>query len=75
MSYLRAASAEPAGPDAVTWHMSYTVSDGDRQVAQLKASDHWHVFTPGQMADELAPAGLRAEPAEGSHGLHVITRR
>lgn len=75
LRYTGSASAEPAGPDAVTWRMSYAVSDGDRRVAELSALDHWTVFTPGQMADELAPLGLRTAPVDGPHGLHVITRR
>jgi hypothetical protein len=75
LCYTGRASAEPAEPDAVTWTMSYTVSEGDQQVAELSASDHWDVVTPEQMAGELAPLGLRAEPVDGPHGLHVITRR
>lgn len=72
--YLGSAAAEPAGADAVTWHMTYRVdSDGER-VTELTASDHWYVFTPGQLAAELAVHGLRATAGDPAHGIQVITR-
>ncbi|GLY64795.1 class I SAM-dependent methyltransferase [Amycolatopsis taiwanensis] len=75
LRYTGTASAEPAGEDAVTWRMSYRMFEGEEKITELTASDHWYVFTPEQLADELAGCGLRVTPAEGEHGLQVITRR
>ncbi|MDK1474481.1 class I SAM-dependent methyltransferase [Streptomyces sp. 549] len=72
--YTGSATAEPAGEDAVTWHMTYRVEQDGRTLTEFTASDRWYVFTPEQLSAELAGSGLRLTPVDGDHGLHLITR-
>lgn len=50
--------AEPAGPDAVTWHMRYRTVDGSAQVAERAVSYHWWIVTEDTLRAETAGAGL-----------------
>jgi SAM-dependent methyltransferase len=75
--YTGTARAEPAGDDAVTWEMSYRVTDDrDRVLADFSARQHWHVLDPEQLAEEVGAHGLRV--ADGgpaaSAGLVVVRR-
>lgn len=72
--YSGSAAAEPAGADAVTWTMRYRVDQDGETVTSLDATDHWYVFTPEEMAAELARHGLVAVPGEPAQGIQVITR-
>ncbi|MFF9690884.1 hypothetical protein [Streptomyces sp. NPDC014623] len=73
--YSGSASAEPAGPDSVTWHMTYRVDEDGDTLTEFTASDRWYVFTSAQLAAELAERGLRLLDADPEYGLYVITRR
>lgn len=72
--YAGHASAEPAGDDAVTWHMTYRTTQDGRLVNEFTASDVWYVLTPEQLAAELAEQGLRVTAGASDQGLQVITR-
>lgn len=66
--YTAMAGAEPAGADAVTWEMS------GEPVTEFAARDHWFVSTPEQLAEELAPHGLRVAAGDPVQHIQVITR-
>lgn len=70
------ARAEPAGDDAVTWHMTYRVFDGQRVIRTVSADYHWWVLDGRQLGEELAAQGLTATTV-GPDDLHlyVITRK
>ncbi|TCC35291.1 hypothetical protein E0H75_41665 [Kribbella capetownensis] len=72
--YSGSAAAEPAGPDSVTWHMTYRVEEEGEVVAEFTASDHWYVLTPAELATEVAEHGLRVRAGDAAQGLHIITR-
>ncbi|ONF74357.1 class I SAM-dependent methyltransferase [Amycolatopsis keratiniphila] len=72
--YLGTAAAEPAGPDVITWTMTYRVEQHGSFVTELTASDHWHVITTAALADEVAEYGLRLMAADPEHELYEITR-
>ncbi|MFE6611644.1 class I SAM-dependent methyltransferase [Amycolatopsis sp. NPDC057786] len=72
--YLGVAAAEPAGPDAITWTMTYRVEQGGSVVTELTASDLWQVITASALADEVAEYGLRLTVADPEHDLYTITR-
>jgi hypothetical protein len=72
--YSGTARAEPAGDDALTWEMTYRVEQDGERVTELDARYHWHVFTPEQLAGELAPHGLHVRPGDPAQGVHVVTR-
>jgi SAM-dependent methyltransferase len=69
------ARAEPAGPDALTWHMTYRVFDGRRVIRSVRADYHWWVLDGRQLAEELADQGLTATTV-GPDDAHVylVTR-
>lgn len=71
--YTGTVRAEPAGPDVITWHMTYRVHQADQQVHTLTASNLWHVLTPEQLAVEIRPHGLRIDGGSAP-ALHVLTR-
>ncbi|MCT2590853.1 class I SAM-dependent methyltransferase [Streptomyces sp. N2-109] len=72
--YTGTAAAEPAGEEAVTWHMTYRTTEDGRLVDEFTASDLWYVFTPERLAAELAGHGLRVTAGDSAHGLQLITR-
>lgn len=59
-SYVGWAAAEPAGPDRITWHMTYEVYEGTARVSHVDVDYDWWV---------LDEQGLRSEAA--AHGLTV----
>ncbi|GAA2787558.1 class I SAM-dependent methyltransferase [Saccharopolyspora taberi] len=70
------ARAEPAGHDALTWHMTYRTHHDDDLVDERTVAFHWNLVTESRMRDELADAGLELRtlpPAE--FGAYVITRK
>lgn len=73
--YTGSAAADPAGPDAVTWHMTYRVIEDSEQITEFTASDRWYVITPEQLAAELGEHCLRLTPGDPTHGIQVISRR
>ncbi|MGF1663070.1 MAG: class I SAM-dependent methyltransferase [Kineosporiaceae bacterium] len=71
--YTGTARAEPAGDDAVTWEMSYRVTDDqDRVLADFSARQHWHVLDREQLAAEVAGADLHLSSGHG--GLLLVHR-
>ncbi|MEV2240335.1 class I SAM-dependent methyltransferase [Micromonospora sp. NPDC049891] len=61
-SYEGGGSAEPSGPDAVTWRMRYRTLDTDGTVLREEhAAYHWHVLSPEVLLTELTEAGLAGE--------------
>ncbi|MGW6602222.1 class I SAM-dependent methyltransferase [Streptomyces sp. NPDC055036] len=72
--YTGRASAEPAGDNAVTWHMTYRTTQDGQLVNEFTASDIWYVLTPEQLAAELAEHGLHVTVGESGQGVQVITR-
>lgn len=72
--YTGWAAAEPAGPDAVTWTMTYHVEHDGAPVGELTASDHWWVLGAEQLAAEVAEYGLRSAAGDAAHGIQVISR-
>lgn len=73
--YTGSAAAEPAGPDAVIWHMTYSVNEDSEQVTEFTASDRWYVINPEQLGAELAEHGLQLTPGDPAHSIQVINRR
>ncbi|MEV7959144.1 class I SAM-dependent methyltransferase [Streptomyces sp. NPDC087532] len=71
--YTASASAEPAGTDSVTWHMTYRIVDNGTVVNEFTASDLWHVFTSEELSEELIEHDLHLTSVDADHGLHVIT--
>lgn len=62
-TYEGGGSAEPAGPDAVTWRMRYRVAAADGTVVRESRIDyHWHVVSVPELVDELGEAGFLPEP-------------
>ncbi|MFI7122107.1 class I SAM-dependent methyltransferase [Amycolatopsis sp. NPDC049868] len=74
LEYFGAAAAEPAGPDTITWRMTYRVERQGDVVTELTASDLWHVITASALADEVAEYGLRLAVTDPEHELYAITR-
>ncbi|KAB1915628.1 trans-aconitate 2-methyltransferase [Micromonospora sp. AMSO31t] len=61
-TYEGGGSAEPSGPDSVTWRMRYRVLDADgTTVREDHAAYHWHVTASEVLLAELAEAGLVGE--------------
>ncbi|WP_346101977.1 class I SAM-dependent methyltransferase [Nonomuraea maheshkhaliensis] len=69
------ARAEPAGPDRVTWHMTYRTHHDDQLVGEVTAAYDWWVLDERQLTAELARYDLkpvRTGPAE--LGMYLISR-
>ncbi|MFI6510433.1 class I SAM-dependent methyltransferase [Streptosporangium sp. NPDC050855] len=65
--------AEPAGPDSVTWHMSYRVYEGERLVREVETGYPWRVLQERTLREELAGHGLGLTAAGPSDlGMYVI---
>ncbi|MBB6551657.1 class I SAM-dependent methyltransferase [Nonomuraea rubra] len=67
--------AEPAGPDLITWHMTYRTYQDDRPAGELETRYDWWVLDERRLKEELGPHGLvhhRTGPAE--LGMYVIDR-
>ncbi|GAA2691556.1 methyltransferase domain-containing protein [Nonomuraea recticatena] len=65
--------AEPAGPDRLTWHMTYRTYQDGELVGELETSYAWWVLTEEQLKAELGEHGL--EPARTGPvelGMHII---
>lgn len=60
LTYEGSGHAAPAGPDSVTWHLSYRTRRGDEVLAAAVAEYRWWVVTADALAAELAAAGLTA---------------
>lgn len=72
--YTGSVAAEPAGDDAITWRMNYQVTEAGVRIAECTVSNRWYVFTPEQLAAELADHRLRVAPGDPAHGIQIITR-
>lgn len=72
--YTGSALAAPAGDDAVTWTMTYRVEQDGEVITEFSAQDRWYVFTPAELAEEVAPHGLRVAAGDPAQHIHVITR-
>lgn len=70
--YSGTAAAEPAGAEAVTWEMTYTVEQEGRRVTQLSARQHWYVATPERLGEELAEHRLRLSRPDGAASLFIV---
>lgn len=60
LTYEGTGHAEPAGPGAVTWHMSYRTRRGEDVLATATAEYRWWVVTADALAAEFTTAGLTA---------------
>jgi SAM-dependent methyltransferase len=61
-TYEGGGSAEPSGPDSVTWRMRYRVLDADGTALREDHADYrWHVTPAEVLLAELAEAGLVGE--------------
>ncbi|MEU4777390.1 class I SAM-dependent methyltransferase [Micromonospora sp. NPDC023633] len=61
-TYEGGGSAEPAGPDAVTWRMRYRVLGPDGSPVRESTVEYaWHVLSVAGLRSELAEAGLTTE--------------
>ncbi|MFG3420998.1 class I SAM-dependent methyltransferase [Micromonospora sp. NPDC048063] len=61
-TYEGGGSAEPSGPDAVTWRMRYRVLDADGTALREDHADYrWHVIPADALLTELTEAGLTGE--------------
>ncbi|MEV4481661.1 class I SAM-dependent methyltransferase [Micromonospora coxensis] len=61
-TYEGGGSAEPAGPDSVTWRMRYRVLDADGTALREEHADYrWHVTPAEVLLAELTEAGLTGE--------------
>ncbi|TDC38632.1 class I SAM-dependent methyltransferase [Micromonospora sp. KC213] len=61
-TYEGGGSAEPSGPDTVTWRMRYRVLDADGTVLHEDHADYrWHVTPAEVLLADLAEAGLTGE--------------
>ncbi|MEU4344046.1 class I SAM-dependent methyltransferase [Nocardia sp. NPDC023852] len=72
--YTGSATAEPSGPDAVDWQMSYRVMEAGATVAEFTARDRWVVVTAEQISEELRPRGLTITETAPDQFLYVVTR-
>nr|WP_260408635.1 class I SAM-dependent methyltransferase [Planomonospora venezuelensis] len=67
--------AEPAGPDRLTWHMTYRTHQDGKPVGEVGVSYDWWLLTEERLVGELEVYGLvpsRTGPAEA--GMYVIAR-
>ncbi|NGM15859.1 class I SAM-dependent methyltransferase [Verrucosispora sp. WMMA2044] len=61
-TYEGGGSAEPSGPDTVTWKMQYRMLDADDTVLREDHADYgWHVISAEALLADLAEAGLSGE--------------
>lgn len=66
--YVGSGRAEPAGPEAVMWHMRYQVRDeGGAVQREVVAAYRWHVVSAETVETELTAIGLAVQ--HGDHGL------
>jgi SAM-dependent methyltransferase len=72
--YSGSIAAKPHGDDAITWHMTYRVEQDGTTVKELTASYPWYVFTPEQLASELAGHGFHVTAGDPPHGLQIVTK-
>lgn len=58
--------AEPAGPDRLSWTMTYRVARGEEPLEEQVVRFDWHTAAPDTVIAEAAAAGLTADrPADG----------
>jgi hypothetical protein len=60
LTYEGTGQAEPAGPDSVTWRMTYRTRRGDEVLATTTVDYRWWVMSADALAAELTAAGLTA---------------
>ncbi|GAB3466548.1 hypothetical protein GCM10027570_55960 [Streptomonospora sediminis] len=72
-TYTGWAAAEPAGPDRITWQMTYEVHHGERLVSRDEVHYDWWTLSEQVLRAETAPHGLHVAahgPAEA--GLFTV---
>jgi hypothetical protein len=73
--YVGSGRAEPAGADALTWHMTYRTYHEEKLVDETRVSYAWWPLTEAKLREELAERGFLVEPTgPGELGTYVITR-
>ncbi|WP_188190329.1 class I SAM-dependent methyltransferase [Nonomuraea sp. SYSU D8015] len=66
--------AEPAGPDLVTWHMTYRVVQDGEPPEEVEVDYAWWVLGADRLKAELADHGLQAAPTGPAElGLWLVT--
>ncbi|MFL1427023.1 MULTISPECIES: class I SAM-dependent methyltransferase [unclassified Nocardiopsis] len=74
-TYVGWAAAEPAGPERLTWHMTYETREGDRVVSSDDVHYDWWTVSEAGLRAETAPHGLRVVPhGPAEAGLYKILR-
>ncbi|GGT03983.1 methyltransferase type 12 [Planobispora rosea] len=67
--------AEPAGPDSVTWHMSYRVYEGEQLVREVTTDYAWRVLGERTLREELREHHLTLTPVGPEDlGMYVVER-
>ncbi|MDP4511315.1 class I SAM-dependent methyltransferase [Nonomuraea turcica] len=67
--------AEPAGPDRLTWHMTYRTYHDDRLVGEVQVDYDWWVLDGQRLKEELSEHGLVASHTGPEElGMYVIDR-
>ncbi|MFG1706613.1 class I SAM-dependent methyltransferase [Nonomuraea sp. M3C6] len=69
--YEGLARAEPAGPEQLTWHMTYRTHQDDELVDEVKVSYAWWLLSEERMVAELGGRGLKVQAA--GPGMYVIS--
>ncbi|MFY7066966.1 class I SAM-dependent methyltransferase [Nocardiopsis changdeensis] len=75
-AYVGWARAEPAGPERLTWHMTYQTRHGDRVLSSDEVHYDWWTVSETALRAETAPHGLTATPhGPAEAGLYKILRQ
>lgn len=65
--------AEPAGSEAVSWHMVYRVYEEEQLTREVEVSYEWHVINEETLRAEVAEHGLAVNQIGASElGLYVV---
>ncbi|MFD6096413.1 class I SAM-dependent methyltransferase [Nocardiopsis flavescens] len=74
-TYTGWARAEAAGPELLTWHMTYETRAGDRVLSSDEVRYDWWTVSEAALRAETAPYGLAVAPhGPAEAGLYTITR-
>ncbi|MFW6690657.1 class I SAM-dependent methyltransferase [Streptomyces sp. MAR4 CNX-425] len=75
-SYEGWGRAEPTGPDSVTWHMRYRLTEAGVPIRERTVDYPWWILTESALRAETAEAGLTTEPfGRTEERLYVICKQ
>ncbi|MGW7481895.1 class I SAM-dependent methyltransferase [Nonomuraea muscovyensis] len=70
-TYEGLARAEPAGPEQLTWHLTYRTHQDGELVDEVAVSHVWWLLSEERMTKELGERGLT--PKAAGSGMYVIS--